>query len=84
MPTDILHPAVGPAVPAPPFLAGVAAVDDAIALVSEFGNEAALAAQLRAASARARDNAAHFCRWREVERLIGWFDAGASADGTCH
>lgn len=74
--SDPLIPAAVRAAAEPPFLAGNGAVDDALALVSEFGSEAALAAQLRAAAARARDNAAHFCRWREVERLIGWMQAG--------
>jgi hypothetical protein len=77
--SDPMIPAAAPTAAEPPFLAGNGAVDDALALVSEFGSEAALAAQLRAASARARDNAAHFCRWREVERLIGWMQTG----GTC-
>lgn len=58
-----------------PFHSGrqiVAAADD---LAREHGSDAALAASLRAAQSRARDNAAHYCHWREVERLVEWLNA---------
>ena len=67
--------------PAFPFLSGSRVVATAEALAREFGNEAALAASLRAAQSRARENAVHYCQWREVERLVDWMaaeDSGAT------
>ncbi len=69
--------------PVSPFLSGSAAVTDAGALLREFGGDAAMAAQLRAAQGRARDNSIAFCHWREVERLLGWL-AGEDMSPTCH
>ena len=69
--------------PVPPFLSGSAAVNDAASLLREFGGDAAMAAQLRAAQSRARDNSIAFCHWREVERLLGWL-TGEGASPTCH
>ncbi len=69
--------------PVPPFLSGSAAVTDAASLLREFGSDAAMAAQLRAAQSRARDNSINFCHWREVERLLGWL-AGEGVSPTCH
>ncbi len=60
-----------------PFLAGSAALSDAAQLQREFGDDAGQAAQLRAAHARARDNALRYCHWREVERMLAWLDAPA-------
>ncbi len=58
-----------------PFLRGARAVADASALAREFGGDARMAAALRAAQNRARDNSIGFCHWREVERLVAWLDA---------
>lgn len=69
--------------PVPPFLSGATTVSDAGALLREFGGDAGLAAQLRAAQCRARDNSIAFCHWREVERLLGWW-AGEDRAPTCH
>ena len=65
-------PSAGPRDPALPFLSGPAALAAATALLREFGEDAAMAAQLRAAQSRARDNLITFCHWREVERMLGW------------
>lgn len=62
----------------PPFLAGARAVADAAMLAREFGSDACAAAALRAAQSRARDNSIGFCHWREVERMVSWFDADIS------
>lgn len=62
-----------------PILSGRKTVEAAEALSREFGADAAMAAQLRAAQSRARDNAVTYCHWREVERLIGWMDGGDAA-----
>jgi hypothetical protein len=52
-----------------PFLSGRSGVERAEALQRDFGDDAAIAALTRALDARARDNAAEYCHWREVERL---------------
>lgn len=46
--------------------------EDALALASEFGSDAPLAASVRAVQSRARDNAVAYCHWRSVERLAEW------------
>ena len=56
---------------------------DAAALVREFGEDAMLAASMRAMQSRARDNARDYCHWREVERLLSWLD-GDAAPATRH
>ena len=57
-----------------PFMSGRALADAAQALAAEFGDDAPLAATMRARESRARDNAVSFCHWREVERLFDWLD----------
>jgi hypothetical protein len=75
MTSHMPSPAAGPLDPAIPFLSGSAALASATALLREFGEDAAMAAQLRAAQSRARDNLVTFCHWREVERMLGWLAA---------
>lgn len=82
MTSTIPNPAAGPHDPAIPFLSGPAALVAATALLREFGDDAAMAAQLRAAQSRARDNLITFCHWREVERMLGWL--AAPVEGTRH
>ena len=66
-----------------PILSGRKTVEAAQALCREFGDDAGMAAALRAAQSRARDNAISFCHWREVERLVGWMaDGDATGAGT--
>ena len=60
-----------------PFMSGRKLVDTAAALAREFGEDAPLAATMRARESRARDNAVSFCQWREVERLFAWLDQPA-------
>jgi hypothetical protein len=63
-----------------PFLGGPEMVAAAALLAREFGDDAAMAASLRAARSRANDNPISYCRWREVERLVGWMtDGGVGA-----
>jgi len=45
-------------------------VADALALIAVFGPEAGFEAQARAERSRDIGNAIHFCRWRQIERLI--------------
>lgn len=52
------------------FIHGRAVAEDAVRLAEEYGADAPMAAALRAAHSRARDNAVRFCHWREVERMV--------------
>jgi hypothetical protein len=67
----------------PLYLSSSADVRDAVELVSRFGGTAAAEAALRADRSRSLGNALHFCRWRQIERLIALMEAG-EAHGTVH
>ena len=60
----------GPAMLTFPYLANSAEVAAAADLLSSFGEEAGAEAALRAARSRDLGNHIHFCRWRQIERLI--------------
>ena len=64
-------------------LAGRADVAEAADLIARFGDYAASEAQLRASRSRELGNVVNFCRWREVERIIGTLK-GEGAVGTTH
>lgn len=66
-----------------PIVHGRKVADAALALTREFGDDAAMAASLRAAHSRANDNPVTYCHWREVERLVGWW-ANADVRSTRH
>jgi hypothetical protein len=54
-----------------PFVADRASALDAARLMTELGDEAAAAvAAGHAEVSRDRGNVVHFCRWRQIERLI--------------
>jgi hypothetical protein len=53
-----------------PYVASRDDVADALALIAAFGPAAVIEAQARAARSRDLGNAFHFCRWRQIERLI--------------
>lgn len=53
-----------------PFVADRASALDAAHLLAELGEHAAAAAAARAEVSRERGNVIHFCRWRQIERLI--------------
>ncbi|MEO5866802.1 MAG: hypothetical protein ABIS14_14720 [Sphingomonas sp.] len=53
-----------------PFLADRSQVTDADTLIAMFGDNAGLEAAARADRSRDLGNQVHFCRWRQVERLI--------------
>jgi hypothetical protein len=55
---------------AAPYLAATRPHRDAVDLLQRFGEEAGGVARARAAESRRLGNHIHFCRWREVERLI--------------
>ena len=56
---------------------------EAADLIARFGEYAASEAQLRASRSRDVGNYVHFCRWREVERMIGTLQ-GEAATGPLH
>ena len=47
-----------------------AAAADAADLIDRFGDFAASEAASRAHDSRERGNLVHFCRWRQIERMI--------------
>ncbi|WNO53292.1 hypothetical protein [Stakelama saccharophila] len=57
-------------VPHPPYIASIADVDCAHALIAEYGDGAGFEASARADRSRDLGNHVHFCRWRQIERLI--------------
>jgi len=56
--------------------AGRVAFTEARTLIDTFGDFAASEAQLRARRSRDVGNVIHFCRWREVGRMIELLQAG--------
>lgn len=60
-----------------------AAVADADELISCFGDHAALEAARRASRSRSLGNVVHYCRWRQIERMIGLLASGPG-DATVH
>lgn len=65
------------------YLADPAHITDAAELIAAFGEDAALEAASRAGRSRDLGNHIHFCRWRQVERLIDLL-ASPAAIGTVH
>jgi hypothetical protein len=53
-----------------PYLSDRASVDDAAELMAMYGDDAAYEAVIRADHSRDLGNHIHFCRWRQIERLI--------------
>jgi len=53
-----------------PYLANVSEVNDANALIAQFGDDAGFEAAARADKSRDLGNHLHFCKWRQIERLI--------------
>lgn len=62
-----------------PYFADTRPHVDAAALLATFGGAAGVEARTRAAHSRRVGNYLHFCRWREVGRLIA--DLGSGPDG---
>lgn len=65
------------------YLADAGHVADAADLIATFGDAAAHQASIRAGRSRDVGNHIHFCRWRQVERLIELLASGEVA-GTVH
>jgi len=52
------------------FIHGRGALADAADLIERFGDDAAYEAAARAERSRDIGNVAHFCHWRQIERVI--------------
>ena len=59
------------------------AAADAAELMARFGTHAASEAAARASQSRDRGNVVHFCRWRQIERMILLLSSGPD-DHTIH
>jgi hypothetical protein len=68
----------------PVYLPDAAAAADAAELIQRFGAYAASEAAARADRSRDLGNVVHFCRWRQVERMIELLSARDRADATLH
>lgn len=53
-----------------PYVAHRGEVTDATDLIARFGDDAGFEAAARANKSRDIGNHLHFCRWRQIERLI--------------
>ncbi|UYY79160.1 hypothetical protein [Sphingomonas sp. R1] len=53
-----------------PYLSDRDAVAQAAELIRRFGEDAGGEAAARADASRDRGNVIHFCRWRQIERLV--------------
>lgn len=65
------------------FLTGRAALNDAMALVAEYGLDAPSVAAARASASRDKENVLGYCHWRQIEHFTISLAAGAE-DGTVH
>jgi hypothetical protein len=66
-----------------PYLRDRAEVKDAAELILMFGDDAGFQAAARADKSRELGNHIHFCRWRQIERLIVLMSVGRAV-GTIH
>ena len=65
------------------FIAGRAALTDAADLIDQHGDQAGMAAALRAEQSRNADNVLRYCHWRQIERVIAAL-ASDEVQGTVH
>lgn len=66
-----------------PYLADPTQVHQAAELIAQFGADAGFQAAARADKSRNVGNHVHFCRWRQIERLIVLLSADRAV-GTIH
>jgi len=66
------------------YIADPAAVADASELMLRFGDYAADEAAARARRSRGLGNVAHFCRWRQIERMIQMLSSSGRTGQTIH
>lgn len=60
-----------------PYVADRATLAAATDLIDRFGGHAAIEAASRADRSRDLGNVVHFCRWRQIERLVALLTAEA-------
>jgi hypothetical protein len=65
------------------YVADRSSVDTAQELITAFGDDAGFEAATRADQSRDLGNHVHFCRWRQIERLIVLMSVGRAV-GTIH
>lgn len=53
-----------------PFIHGRVSLADAAELIERYGDDAGFEAAARAERSRDVGNVAHFCHWRQIERVI--------------
>ena len=58
------------------YLADRSSATEADELIARFGEFAASEASRRASNSRSLGNVVHYCRWRQIERMIGLLAAG--------
>jgi hypothetical protein len=66
------------------YLPDAAAATDAADLIAQFGDHAMLEAAARANRSRGLGNVVHFCRWRQIERMIALLTATDRGSATVH
>jgi hypothetical protein len=66
------------------YLPDPAAATDAAELIARVGVHAASEAAARADKSRGLGNVIHFCRWRQIERMIELLSSTERADATVH
>ena len=57
---------------------------EAAELISQFGDHAAFEAAARANHSRGLGNVVHFCRWRQIERMIHLLTTEDTSGATIH
>ena len=65
------------------FIAGRTALTDAAELIDCYGDQAVMAAALRAEQSRNADNLLRYCHWRQIERVIAALESD-EVQGTVH
>ena len=60
------------------------AAAEAAELIARFGDHAAFEAAARANHSRGLGNVVHFCRWRQIERMINLLSTADTGDATLH
>ena len=68
----------------PVYLPDAAAAADAAELIERFGDHAAGEAAARADRSRDLGNVVHFCRWRQIERMIVLLSSTDRGGSTLH
>jgi hypothetical protein len=68
----------------PVHLPDPSAAADAAELIARFGVHAAGEAAARADRSRDLGNVIHFCRWRQIARMIEMLSSSDRADATLH